>query len=90
MQETLRQRNETTVDELMIQHIQRLTEKAEGIFSQITTMTENSLIKYFEDAKLAKVSWRRWIQSHSKIDKLSTSLCDVRRDLAAALTILTA
>jgi len=90
VQETLRQRDGTTIDELIIQHIQRLIEKAEGIFSEITKMTKKGLIDYSEDTGLAKVSWRKWIRSHSKIEKFSTSLCEVRRELAAALTILTA
>lgn len=91
VQETLRQRDVSTLtpENTIVPHVQRLIVKSEGIFMEITTIAENCFIKYSEDTGHAKISWRRWIRNHSKIERLSASLCDARRDLATALVLLT-
>lgn len=78
------------MDESIKQHLGRLFEKTSWILSEITAVTEAGLLKYSEDTGVLKVSWRRWLMSRSKIEKLSTALCDVRRDIYAAVTLLTA
>lgn len=76
----------------MINYMQRLINKSGDVLFEIRKTTEGGLIKKSDEKskERMKISWRVWLKKNKDIEKWSTTLRNVRMDIASACTILTA
>jgi len=92
VQETIRQLGAHSFQQEApaLQYVQGLTEQTFGIVIEINVILGSGLIKYSNGTQTPEFSRRGWLRNRGRVEQLSQSLRDVRRDLAAALTLLTA
>lgn len=91
-QETASQLGEQKLDLDLVQHLQGLIEKSQGIFTKINLLAINiDQPSGYNSPDQSKVSgWRLWLRKHKDFDKLSTNLRSLRIDIATACTVITA
>lgn len=93
--ETLRKLRETSAIEESLElerSIQRLVETAITHLDEMNVILESSFIRNLDSTKSdqAKISWGKWLRKNGQLQRLSATLRDIRRDISAALTIVTA
>lgn len=74
----------------IVMHIQDLLGRALVSLEQISNIIDAGLIKHDEKEQRSKLSWRMWIRNRTNLEQQTANLRQVRKELAEALTILTA
>lgn len=81
-----------SLDNDMVDHLQKLISKSYDVSFEIEILTESDLIqKSKEKCRVRpKVSLKTWLKKHGDIDKFSTRLRELGMEIAEVCTILTA